>query len=349
MQLDRYLLDHMTSMATLQETEAITVQEKVEAAIVQMETAALDCYDNISALSLFWESDETGGSKDSALFIRTISQLEKVEGRSRPLGDDEKVAAVNWEIISQADSIQGKRKLFILHYAGHAIASAPSNILIITSRISKGEFLGPQMSMTYIRDGLKLLAGDTEGLDVLVVLDCCCAAIAGRGKLIGGKRMELMAATSPAGLSNSREDYPGLTFTQHWCAAFEHYLKLERPFNCEDIRNFINALHDLEQFPATYVLREGWGAPITFRAPPAATTTMGPVVNTIITAIHVKEDHNSSSLAALIAYLEKAPMKITVVAALPVASTLLLLRVPQILQELLELPQVALIVLPTNV
>jgi len=54
-------------------------------------------------------------------------------------------------------------------------------------------------------------------------------------------------------------------------------------------------------------------------------------------------------LALLIAYLEKALMKITVVAALPIASTLLLLCIPQILQELLELPQVALIVLPTNV
>jgi hypothetical protein len=182
------------------------------------------------------------------------------------------------------------------------------------------------------------------------VLDCCCAAIAGRGKLGKGRRVELVAATSAAGLSNSREDHPELTFTQRWCSAFQHCMKLGRPSNCEDLRNYVNQQADLEQFSAMYILREGWGAPITFRALPAATTPMAaPRLQTVITALHIVEDHRSTSVAELLAFLELAPCGVEVLATLPVASTLLLLRVPQLLQELLELPQVVLIVMPPDV
>ena len=45
----------------------------------------------------------------------------------------------------------------------------------------------------------------------------------------------------------------------------------------------------------------------------------------------------------LIEYLQNAPADITILAALPISSTLLLLRVPVYLQEMLELPRVALI------
>ena len=132
-----------------------------------------------------------------------------------------------------------------------------------------------------------------------------------------------------------------------WCTAFEEFRQLDHPFNCEDLRNSINATHNLEQFPATYILQKGWGPPITFHAIPTTSTMMAPVVHTVITALHIKEDCNSASLAALIIYLENALMDISVVVALPVASTLLLLRVPQILQQLLELLQVTILVLPT--
>src|SRR5260370_1331176 len=148
-------------VASLPETEVKTVQEQFGVALQQMETVALDSYDNISTLSIHWKSDRNEGDA--------------------------------------------------------------SNTLVIASRIAKGEFKGPQMSMTYIRDGLMHLAADSDGLDILIVLDCCCAAIAGRGRLFGGKRVELMAATSPGGLSNSREDHPELTFTQRWCTSFENF------------------------------------------------------------------------------------------------------------------------------
>jgi len=333
-------------VASLPETEVKTVQEQFGVALQQMETVALDSYDNISTLSIHWKSDRTGGDKDCALFVETVSKMVNTETHIRTLGDNESVVTLNLEVITQASSLKGRRKLFILHYAGHGIAAAASNTLVITSRIAKGEFKGPQMSMTYIRDGLMHLAADSDGLDILIVLDCCCAAIAGRGRLFGGKRVELMAATSPGGLSNSREDHPELTFTQRWCTSFENFLELGIPFDCDDLKKSINVAHGLEQFPASYVLREGGGIPIKFRALPAART---PAVRTVITALHIKENPDTSTMTALIAYLEKAPVRITVLAALPAASTLLLLRVPQVLQELLKLPQVTLIVLPTDI
>jgi hypothetical protein len=58
----------------------------------------------------------------------------------------------------------------------------------------------------------------SSGLDVLFIMDCCCAAIDRRGGTLGG-RVEFMAAsTAPSGISNARVD--GITFTQDLCEAF---------------------------------------------------------------------------------------------------------------------------------
>ena len=153
-----------------------------------------------------------------------------------------------------------------------------------------------------------------------------------------------MAATSAGGISNSRMD--GETFTIQWCRAFNAHFKAGKPFDCDKIMSHINKNAQLEQFPASFVLREGWGVPITFRAPPLSTTlalTPAQYSQTVITAIHVMEDVNSTSLNRLIEFLQGAPaeFKITVLAALPIASTLLLLRIPIYFQEMLEFPRVA--------
>ncbi len=58
-------------------TKVETVQEQFSIAIKRMETVALDCYNTVSALTIHWESDETGSHKDSNLFIKTISKLGK--------------------------------------------------------------------------------------------------------------------------------------------------------------------------------------------------------------------------------------------------------------------------------
>jgi hypothetical protein len=65
---------------------------------------------------------------------------------------------------------------------------------------------------------------------------------------------------------------------------------------------------------------------------------------TVVTAFHIEENSDLAPLKKLIKYLEEAPVEVTVLAVLPTPSTLLLLRVPAFLQDLLVLPRVALIV-----
>jgi hypothetical protein len=151
-----------------------------------------------------------------------------------------------------------------------------------------------------------------------------------------------MAARSGGGIANKRED--GKTLTQYWCQAFDEFLKLDKPFNSNDIQSSINSNFESEKYPATFVLREGWGVPITFHALPLSSTIPTALATqTVIMVIQIME--GPDSLNPLIEYLEKAPIKITVLATLPidVPGTLLLLRVPAYLQAMLVLPRVSFI------
>jgi hypothetical protein len=343
--MDRYLLANVPAIISLQKMESATVKHRVQTAISRIETASLDHYDYISIISIYWASDDTGGKEDSSLFITTVSKLGNAETtmktKARAIANEEKVHRLLSEILEQAESMTGRRKLFILHYAGHAIAAGTSNSLIITSTIDGDDDKTSNLNMTLIKDALKDLASTSVGLDVLLVLDCCCAAVAGRGRVTSGERVELMAATSGGGISNSRKD--GKTFTQHWCLAFDKFLERGQPFCCNDIETTINSNFTLEQYPATFVLREGWGVPVTFRALPSSTTLIPSALTgqTVITALHIAENPGSESMERLIDYLQNAPVQITVLATLPISSTLLLLRVPVYLQEMLVLPRVS--------
>jgi hypothetical protein len=137
----------------------------------------------------------------------------------------------------------------------------------------------------------------------------------------------------------------GKTFTQYWCAAFDKFLGEGRPFNCSDIKTYINSDPKLEQFPATFVLRNGCGVPIKFMAPSYSTALTGLSNKTIITAFHIEENPDSDAMKRLVAYLKNSPVPITILATVPAASTLLVLRIPLYLQELLILPRVALVLL----
>jgi len=350
--LDRYLLSNIPPVISLERLQSGTVKERIEAAIQRIQISSKDHYDSISALSTYWATDDTGSKEDAVHFLETISQLEvegtTVDTEALVLPDNEKVFALLSKTNALVGALTGARQLFILHYAGHGTGETTHNNLIITSRISQGADISgsreSRLNMTLVRDTLQDLATNSLGLDVLIVLDCCSASIAGRGKITTGERVELMAATSAGGISNSRMD--GETFTIQWCRAFNAHFKAGKPFDCDKIMSHINKNAQLEQFPASFVLREGWGVPITFRAPPLSTTlalTPAQYSQTVITAIHVMEDVNSTSLNRLIEFLQGAPaeFKITVLAALPIASTLLLLRIPIYFQEMLEFPRVA--------
>jgi hypothetical protein len=162
----------------------------------------LDHYDTISAISVRWNSGDTGSLDDSSLFIKTILQLSNTEttvnARERVLVEDVDTSPLPFiiDMFAEGQKMAGKRRLFIVHYAGHTVTA--SNGLILTSRISEEIDDGDrtQFNMTYVRDSLRQLALNFCGLDVLILLDCCCVAVAGRGQGIKGERVELMAAAS---------------------------------------------------------------------------------------------------------------------------------------------------------
>ncbi|KAF8348537.1 hypothetical protein F5887DRAFT_950526 [Amanita rubescens] len=329
----------------LQRTTAQTVETRIDEAMQRLQIAVLDSYDDVSVFSIYWESDDTGGREDSSLFIHTVSKLQNVKSCQRSLDDDVITMVLAGEIAEVASPQSGRRKLFILHYAGHAIAGSTPDSLIITPKIGQELGEGPEVDMSSLKDQLKGMGSRFSGLDVLLVIDSCCAAIAGRGGKAKGARVELMAATARKGISNSRED--GRTFTQHWCEAFTRRLEMGKPFTCAEIVKDIVPDPELEQSPSTFVLREGWNLPITFRPRPSSIASTLPAAvtssPTVITAFHIEENPGSAPLKKLIKYLEEAPVKIPVLAVLPTASALLLLRVPVFLEELLVLPRVALI------
>jgi hypothetical protein len=240
---------------------------------------------------------------------------------------------------SKARPQSGRRKLFIFHYAGHAIAGSTPDMLVITPRIGQKLDEGPQINFSPLRGLLKGSATTSLGLDILFVIDSCCAGIAGQGGEAKGARVEFMAATA-----RKRKD--GLTFTQHWCEAFTRHLEMGKPFTCDDIIKDITPDSELEQSPSAFVLCEGWNLPIIFRPHPSPITSTLPAAvtsQTVIMAFHIEENPDSAPLKKLIKYLDEAPAKVTVLAVLPTSSTLLLLRVPVFLPVFLGLSRVALI------
>ena len=341
--MDRYLLADVPRIVALQKTSAQTVETRIDEAKQRMQIAVSDSYEDVSVFSIYWKSDDTGGGDDSQLFIDTVSNLQNVKSCQRSLDDNAMTLTLAGDIAGEAlPSI--RRKLFILHYAGHAITGSTPDSLIITPKIGQELGKGPEVNMSSLKELLKEMASKSFGLDILFVMDCCCAGIAGRGGKAKGARVEFMAATARKGVSNSRKD--GLTFTQHWCNAFTRRLDMGKPFTCDDILKDITPDTELEQFPSAFVLHEGWELPITFQphpSPIASTLPAAVTSRTVVTAFHIEENPDSAAMKKLIEYLHRAPAGVTVLAVLPTNSTLLLLRISVFLQELLVLPQVTLI------
>jgi len=265
-------------------------------------TRLADSYDTISVLSIYWKSDDTGCAEDSSLFVQTLSKLHNVRTRQRALVDNDRLFSVGAEV-ERAASLGN---LFILHYAGHATAGSTPESLITTPKIDQEPGNGPELNLTIIKDELKNLK--SSGLDVLFVIDCIVHATKGQGKNVRGRgaKVEVMAGTAQKGLSNS--EGAGRTFTQHWCQAFTTLLEVGNAFTCDDIVRHVTTESEQERVPSTFVLREGSDLPITFYRNP----------DTIDSALPVAGEPSRKG------------------------GTLLLLRMPVELQEMLGIPNVVL-------
>ena len=205
------LLPGVPRIVELQRMKAQGVEAKLEEAIQRMQIAAADSYNNITVVSIYWKSDDTGGAADSDLFIQTLSQLQNVQTHQRSLSDQVVLFELVTEILRIVVSQSESRRLFILHYAGPVIASSTSDSLTIAPKIGQELDSGSEIDMSYIKDGLKDMASKSEALDVLLVMDSCRSTISGRSRNTRGARVELMAAPVGKGVSNSKID--GRTFT----------------------------------------------------------------------------------------------------------------------------------------
>ena len=342
------LIVPQTQPVDLERVTAQTIETKIGEAIARLQNAVSDSYDNICVFSIYWESDDTqAGAADSSLSIHTLSQLRV---RNIQLETYQQSIPARWdsyfrfgsEVVNRARSLSGSRKLFILHYAGHAIAgSSTSDSLIITPKFGQKrdyDYNEPQFDVHDFKIDLKSICSQSPGMDVLLVMDCYYCAVSGISKNVSGARVEFMAATASMDVrvSNPRQD-GRRTFTQHWSEAFTKLLEIGRPFTCDDIIKNISSGN-------LFLLHEGWDLPITFCGSTTSTLPASMTSQMVIAVFHVEEKPDSLPMKQLINYLDMAPVPITVLVVLPFSesSTLLLLRIPTALQELFDftLPQI---------
>lgn len=296
-----------------------------------------DKYEEFAVFSMCWANDETGGAEDCDLFIQTMFKIPCSSKWQQTYVIQENdteidIIAPMTQLIKQMN--KAKRGLLIVHYAGHGTKGSTSSNLMLVPVIGQ-ENDKPALKFHYIKQNL--MGSAEHGLDVLMVMDCCCAAAgAGRGSYKNG-RVEFVAATTQEGISNSRED--GQTFTQAWCIAFEALMEQKKLFCTEDVITQLSTKQNenLAQFPYCFVLQEGSELKISFnpnREPGQQQVTNVSKLKAMMVAFHATED--SLKIEDIADKLGSLNVAVRVVAVLPAASSLIILEIPEILGEFLQ-------------
>ena len=303
-----------------------------------------NAYDKITVFSTYWGSDDSGADQDSSLFIETIQKLHNVDAYRYILSQEHTDMKLARDVFNALPSgTLPSRRLFIFHYAGHSTASN-----LFAPKIDQKFGTGPEISPSRLSNDLKAEASTQAGLDILFIVDSCCASRSVQGVKAKGARVEFVLGNSGARKDlNSRTASYGGTFTQHWCAAFNTLLDTGKPFVSEDINGIINPSGNsyYRRF-ALCVLREGWDLPITFSSHNNTIEPSLPSYPMVVTVFYFKESHDSPSVKQLIEYINNTPVPITVLGTVPIlftylSGTLLLLSMPELLQELLAGSRVA--------
>ena len=335
--IGRYYPSSARGNVPLRRVPAQIVETGIEDAIQRLGVATSNVYDNISIFSAYWGSDDSGGDKDSSLFIETTQKLQNVDAHKCVLSQGCCDMKLCHDVFIALPPRTSSRKLFIFHYAGHGIAGTA----FITPKIGQKLDEGPEIDLSRLKDLLKAEAS-FQGLDVLFVVDSRFTPIEvnGWGSMAKGARVESVAGTARKGVTNS----DGRTFTEHWCAAFNKLLDTGKSFTSQDIIRNINSDSELEEFPSLFVLLEGWDLPITFSLHPNTIQSSFSSVltsQTAVTVLYVEENPDSPSVKQLIEYFNYTSVPIKVLGTLPESGTLLLLRMSVFLQELLKGSRVA--------
>ena len=160
--IGRYYPSSARGNVPLRRVPAQIVETGIEDAIQRLGVATSNVYDNISIFSAYWGSDDSGGDKDSSLFIETIQKLQNVDAHKSILSQTHCDMELCHDVFITLPPRTSSQKLFIFHYAGHGIAGTT----FITPKISQKLDKGPELNLSRLKDLLKAEAL-FRGLDFL--------------------------------------------------------------------------------------------------------------------------------------------------------------------------------------
>ena len=310
------------------------IERDVTRAVDEATRYTNDVYEEVAVFCLRWEQDDTGSEADCKLFADTIAKLGNVKKRvihnisSDDSDIDRESRLTNSVTASVLELDKSKRTLFIFYYAGHGEGNSNS--------LELSDLKNPKASLNFgiIKKYLMETARDIAFFDVLMVMDCCCSALGGRGAQTSGGRVEFVAATTETGTANAAVH--GQTFTHAWCSAFSELLEHEERsiFTVTDVIDVVNKDREVAQFPKLFVLHEGSQLPIRFvKTSAAGQAVISPHLKSyvVLVALHLKESPGASPVEELTESLKKSVFPVTVIGAIQVDYTLLLVEMPMVL------------------
>ncbi|KAI3662272.1 hypothetical protein MP638_001469 [Amoeboaphelidium occidentale] len=297
------------------------LEKRLDEAISLSNKFLNDCYEQLAVFSIYWEKDDTGGKEDSCAQQRFTPFIVLAKT----------ISLFAWvchceSFIEQID--KSKRTLFVLHYAGHGTKNSTAEALTLAATAGEACAEPGEEDETKRRDFnimKSLLLKEVKMnplMDILMVIDCCCAASGGRESSNSG-RVEFVAATTETGMSNAKKD--GQTFTEAWCDAILKLKDEGLEFGVQNVVNIVNYDRKLAQYPKLFVLQQASETHL-------AKSIKLPVV---VVAYHLQEDPESDAVKKLAKHLKDSPCPISVVAAVPSSSTLLVLSMPVVLLQFL--------------
>ncbi|KAI3651702.1 hypothetical protein MP228_003005 [Amoeboaphelidium protococcarum] len=310
--------------------KAVSIQEvkiQLDQAIHEAQRSLSDKYDEVAIFCCHWNTDDTGSDQDCKLFSETMSVLFQTCKVQCIYSIQEEEDYEDWLTACNETRMQldkQKRTLFIFFYAGHATKSSTSSSLILTARFEEAEEDGickTQRDSTILHDALMRASRANPLLDVLMVVDSCCAAVGGRRNIPKSGRVEFIAATTETGISNTRKD--GQTFTKAFCKAVKELSESREDFSTDDIVakglpiSFLKPINDAVVVPSV------------------EKPTQLPVV---LVAFHLAESPSDDAVSSLTNWLvARSNIPISVLATLSADSTLLLIELPELLLDFLHL------------
>jgi hypothetical protein len=323
------------------------VQTQLEEAICKSKRVLADNYDEMAIFCCHWEDDDTDSILDCDLFSNTMKMIAPVCSEVTIYSITAKEESEDWETACRNTRVtlnKSKRSLFIFYYAGHATESSTTSSLVLTQKykiVEGDDHDSTQRDFMRINNSLLTSSQANPLMDILMVMDSCCAAVGGRGSRGRTGRIEFVAATTATGIANARQD--GQTFTQAWCNAVEKLCSTQAEFTTENIVHQVNEDRNLAQYPRLFVKRQGNGLPITLSMQQQAGDTIieRPIKPTqlpiVLVAFHLSEAPSDDAVSDLTHFLSSSMIPISIVGAIPVDSTLLLIELPEFFLDFLRL------------